>query len=93
MEDVVKYLTGEPTAFLALIAGVVAITAFVVKTRNRTDDNSERLVRVESDVREVKQDLKKMAVDIAEMKADIRNIFSLLLSRRQDGDNHSDKDR
>lgn len=93
MEDVVKYLTGEPTAFLALIAGVIAITAFVVKTRNRTDDNSERLTRVENDVKEMKMDLKNLLADMAEVKADIRNIFSLLLSRRQDGDNHSDKDR
>ena len=59
MEDVVKYLTSDPTAFLALIAGVTAITTFVVKTRNRTDDNSERLGRVENDVREAKRYLKK----------------------------------
>lgn len=93
MEDVMKYLRGEPTAFLALIAGVIAITTFVVKTRNRTDDNSERLARVENDVKEMKMDLKKLAADMAEVKADVRNIFSLLLSRRQDGDDHSDKGR
>ena len=93
MEDVVKYLTGEPTAFLGFIAVVIAITAFVVKTRNRTDDNSERLTRVENDVKEMKLDLKKLAADMAEVKAYVRNIFSLLLSRRQDRDDPSDKDR
>lgn len=93
MEDVVKCLTSEPTAFLAFIAGVIAITAFVVKTRNRTDDNSERLDRVENDIREAKRYLKKMAADMAEMKSDIRNIFSLLLQCRQNGDGLSDKNR
>ena len=93
MQNFVKYLTSVPTAFLALIASVITITAFVVKTRNRTDDNSERLYLLESCVRKVKQDLKKMAVDIAEMKSDIRNIFSLLLSCRQDGNDLAGKIR
>ena len=84
MEITAKHLTSEPIAFLALIAGAIAIAGFYVETRNRTDDNAERRIRVENDVRESRQDLRKLAANMAEAKADVRNIFTPPLSRRHD---------
>lgn len=93
MEIVAKLLTSEPIAFLALIAGAIAIAGFYVETRNRTDDNAERRIRVENDMREFRQDLRKLAANMAQVKADVRNISSPPLSRRHDGSELADKAR